>query len=68
MPDNAHDLIDERLEAMEREITEIYTRTEAEIEKTADEYFRKFRRASSPRRNILNGRKTRSYTARDSPK
>ena len=50
MPDNAHDLIDERLEAMEREITEIYTRTEAEIEKTADEYFRKFKKLDDQKR------------------
>ena len=50
MPDNAHDLIDERLEAMEREITAIYTRTEAEIEKTADEYFRKFKKLDDQKR------------------
>lgn len=50
MADNAHQLIDKRLEEMERHLTDIYERAEKEIEKTADEYFRKFKKLDDQKR------------------
>ena len=38
MADKAHRLTDEKLEEMEKRLSDIYSRAEKEIQQTADEY------------------------------
>lgn len=42
MADKAHRLTDEKLEEMEKRLSDIYSRAEKEIQKTIDDYFAKF--------------------------
>ena len=42
MADNAHRLTDEKLEEIEKRLSDIYSRAEKEIQKTIDDYFAKF--------------------------
>ena len=50
MADKAHRLTDEKLEEMEKRLSAIYSRTEAEIQKTAEEYFARFARQDEEKR------------------
>ena len=43
MADKAHNLTDKKLEQMERHLSAIYRRAQKEIQKTADEYFNRFK-------------------------
>ena len=42
MADAAHRLTDEKLEEIEKRLSDIYSRAEKEIQKTIDDYFAKF--------------------------
>lgn len=53
MPDPAHELTDEILEEMELRLTAIYTRAEKEIEKTAEKYFKQFKRLDDQKRKLV---------------
>ena len=53
MADPAHKLTDIKLEEMERRITAIYTRAEKEIQKTADDYFKQFKRLDEQKRKLV---------------
>lgn len=49
----AHRQTDERLEAVERRIEAIYREAERDIQKRADEYFKKFEKADAERRKLV---------------
>ena len=53
MADKAHRLTDEKLEEMEKRLSAIYSRTEKEIQKTADEYFSKFAKQDEAKRKLV---------------
>ena len=53
MADTAHRLTDEKLEEMEKRLSAIYSRTEKEIQHTADEYFSKFSKQDEAKRKLL---------------
>ena len=53
MADIAHRLTDEKLEEMEKRLSAIYSRTEKEIQKTADEYFSQFAKQDEAKRKLL---------------
>ena len=53
MADKAHRLTDEKLEEMEKRLSDIYSRAEKEIQKTADEYFSKFAKQDEAKRKLL---------------
>ena len=53
MADPAHEITDEMLAEMERRITAIYTRAEKEIQKTADDYFKQFKRLDEQKRKLV---------------
>lgn len=50
MADIAHYQTDLKLEEMEKRLSAIYSRTEAEIQKTAEEYFARFARQDEEKR------------------
>lgn len=49
----AHRLTDERLEAIEKHIEAIYREAEKDIQKRADEYFKKFEKADAEKRKLV---------------
>lgn len=49
----AHRQTDERLEAVERRIEAIYREAERDIQKRADEYFKKFEKADAEKRKLV---------------
>ena len=49
----AHRQTDERLEAVERRIEAIYREAEKDIQKRADEYFKKFEKADAEKRKLV---------------
>lgn len=53
MKNNAHDIIDKRLEEIEKNLSQIYSRAEAEIVKTANEYFSKFEKLDKQKRKLV---------------
>ena len=53
MADKAHRLTDEKLEEIEKRLSDIYSRAEKEIQKTADEYFSKFAAQDEKKRKLL---------------
>ena len=53
MSDLAHRKTDLKLEEMEKRLSAIYSRSEKEIQKTADEYFSKFAKQDEAKRKLL---------------
>ena len=53
MADTAHRLTDEKLEEMEKRLSAIYSRSEKEIQQTADEYFSKFAKQDEAKLKLL---------------
>ena len=53
MADTAHYQTDLKLEEMEKRLSAIYSRTEKEIQKTADEYFSKFAAEDAKKRKLV---------------
>ena len=53
MADKAHRITDEMLEQMEKRLSAIYSRASKEIQKTADEYFAKFKKQDEAKRKLL---------------
>ena len=53
MADTAHYQTDLKLEEMEKRLSDIYSRAENEIQKTADEYFSKFAKQDEAKRKLL---------------
>jgi SPP1 gp7 family putative phage head morphogenesis protein len=53
MMDSAHRITDEMLEEMEKRLSAIYSRASKEIQKTADEYFAKFKKQDEAKRKLL---------------
>ncbi len=53
MADKSHILTDQKLEEMEKRLSAIYSRTEKEIQKTADEYFSRFAQQDEAKRKLL---------------
>ena len=53
MADTAHYQTDLKLEEMEKRLSDIYSRAEKEIQKTADEYFSKFAKQDETKRKLL---------------
>ena len=53
MADKAHRLTDEKLEEMEKRLSDIYSRAEKEIQKTIDDYFAKFAKRDAKQRALL---------------
>ena len=53
MADKAHRLTDLKLEEMEKRLSDIYSRAEKEIQKTADEYFSRFAAQDEKKRKLL---------------
>ena len=53
MADKAHILTDEKLEEMERHLSAIYSEAEKDIQKKADEYFEKFKKADEEKRELV---------------
>ena len=53
MADKAHRITDEMLEQMEKRLSAIYFRSSKEIQKTADEYFAKFKKQDEAKRKLL---------------
>ena len=53
MADKAHRITDETLEQMEKRLSAIYSRASKEIQKTADEYFAKFKKQDEAKRKLL---------------
>ena len=53
MADAAHRMTDEKLEEMEKRLSAIYSRSEKEIQKTADEYFSRFAKQDEAKRKLL---------------
>ena len=56
MADKANRLTDEKLEEIEKRLSDIYSRSEKEIQKTIDDYFAKFaKRDAKPRARLEAG-------------
>ena len=53
MADKAHTLTDEKLEQMEKRLSAIYSEAEKDIQKKADEYFDKFKKADAEKRELV---------------
>ena len=53
MADTAHAKTDLKLEEMEKRLSAIYSRTEKEIQQTADEYFSRFAKQDEAKRKLL---------------
>ena len=53
MADKSHILTDEKLEEMERHLSAIYSRAQKDIQKKADEYFDKFKKADEEKRKLV---------------
>ena len=53
MADKAHTLTDEKLEQMEKHLSAIYSEAEKDIQKKADEYFDKFKKADAEKRKLV---------------
>lgn len=53
MADKAHRKTDEKLEKMERHLSAVYSRAQKEIQKTADEYFDKFKKQDEQKRKLV---------------
>ena len=53
MADKAHRLTDEKLEEIEKRLSDIYSRAEKEIQKTIDDYFAKFAKRDAKQRALL---------------
>lgn len=53
MADKAHRLTDEKLEEIEKRLSDIYSRAEKEIQKTVDDYFAKFAKRDAKERARL---------------
>ena len=53
MADTAHRLTDLKLEEMEKRLSAIYSRSEKEIQKTADEYFSRFAKQDEAKRKLV---------------
>lgn len=53
MADTTHMKTDEKLEEMEKRLSAIYSRSEKEIQNTADEYFSKFAKQDEAKRKLL---------------
>ncbi|MBO5716196.1 MAG: hypothetical protein J6S23_07400, partial [Clostridia bacterium] len=53
MADKSHLKTDEMLEEMEKRLSAIYSRASKEIQKTADEYFAKFKKQDEAKRKLL---------------
>ena len=53
MADKAHILTDKKLEEMERHLSAIYSEAQKDIQKKADEYFDKFKKADEEKRKLV---------------
>lgn len=53
MADKAHRLTDEKLEQMEKRLSAIYSEAQKDIQKKADEYFDKFKKADAEKRELV---------------
>ena len=53
MADKAHTLTDEKLEQMEKRLSAIYSEAQKDIQKKADEYFDKFKKADAEKRDLV---------------
>ena len=53
MADTAHRLTDEKLEEIEKRLSDTYSRAEKEIQKTIDDYFAKFAKRDAKQRALL---------------
>ena len=53
MADKAHLLTDKKLEEMERRLSAIYSEAQRDIQKKADEYFDKFKKADEEKRKLV---------------
>ena len=53
MADKAHRLTDEKLEEMEKHLSAIYSEAQKDIQKKADEYFDKFKKADEEKRKLV---------------
>lgn len=53
MADKAHILTDKKLEQMEKRLSAIYSEAQKDIQKKADEYFDKFKKADEEKRKLL---------------
>ena len=53
MADKAHLLTDEKLEEMEKRLSAIYSTAQKDIQKKADEYFSKFKKADAEKRKLV---------------
>ena len=53
MADKAHILTDEKLEEMEKHLSAIYSTAQKDIQKKADEYFDKFKKADEEKRKLV---------------
>lgn len=61
MADIAHTKTDHKLEEMEKRLSAIYSRSEKEIQKTADEYFSRFAKQDEAKRKLLEQGKITEY-------
>ena len=53
MADKSHILTDEKLEQMEKRLSAIYSEAQKDIQKKADEYFDKFKKADEEKRKLV---------------
>ena len=53
MADKAHILTDKKLEEMEKHLSAIYSEAQKDIQKKADEYFDKFKKADAEKRKLV---------------
>lgn len=53
MADKSHILTDEKLEKMERHLSAIYSKAQKEIQKKADSYFDRFKKADEEKRKLV---------------
>ena len=53
MADKAHILTDKKLEEMEKRLSAIYSEAQKDIQKKADEYFDKFKKADTEKRKLV---------------
>ena len=53
MADKAHILTDKKLEQMEKRLSAIYSESQRDIQKKADEYFDKFKKADEEKRKLV---------------
>ena len=58
MADKAHLLTDKKLEQMEKRLSAIYSEAQKDIQKKADEYFDKFKKADEEKRKLVKAGKT----------